>query len=291
VRVLVVGNPSAGGFEDALRSEIAGILAPLGTLDWFSPTPDTKPSELAVSARDAELIVVAGGDGSLNHCVNALEDRLGDVTFGLVPTGTGNDFARTAGIPDDPAEAARSVVSGSPRSFDVARATGGGISRLFVNACMGGFPVRVNEAIDEDAKRRLGPLAFWVGGAKAAKDLERSIVTVNGVAAPDCVAAGVGNGRTCGGGIEVWPDADPSDGMLDACALGAPNAAAAVQLLLKVRGGKHAELDGVATRAAARLDIDADPPIELNVDGDLVGLRTPATFEVCGSFRMVVPPR
>jgi diacylglycerol kinase (ATP) len=289
VRVLVAGNPSSGGFDDGLRSDVTRAFERLGPVEWFTPTPETTPEELQGAAEGAELVVVAGGDGSLNHCVNALEERLDEVTFALVPTGTGNDFARTLGLPEDPAEAAAAVAAGRPRSFDVSRASGGGVSRLFVNACMGGFPVAVNEAIDEDTKRLLGPLAFWVGGAKAAARLERSVVTLNGAEVPECVAAGVGNGRTCGGGIEVWPGADPSDGVLNACALGAPNAAGAVQLLLKVKGGKHEGLDGVVTGAGPRLEIDADPPIEFNVDGELPGLRSPATFEVVGSFRLLAP--
>lgn len=289
MRLLVVGNPSSGGFEEGLRAELAGRLGRVGTVDWFTPSEETTDADVADAARDAEVVVVAGGDGSLNHTINALEPRFGDVTFGLIPTGTGNDFARTAGISDDPVAAAEVVVAGDARSFDVGRATGGGVSRLFVNACMGGFPVQVNEAIDEDTKRKLGPLAFWAGGVKAVTDLTRSTVTMNGVEVPDCVAAGVGNGRTCGGGIEVWPGADPSDGALNACALGASNAAAALQLLLKVKKGKHAGLDGVQTTSASRVEVAADPPIEFNVDGELVGLTSPATFEVVGRLRMFVP--
>ncbi|MDQ3953367.1 MAG: YegS/Rv2252/BmrU family lipid kinase, partial [Actinomycetota bacterium] len=250
---------------------------------WFTPGE----GDLTEAARDAEVVVVAGGDGTLNHAVNALADRLDEVRFALVPLGTGNDFARTLGVPDDPAEAARLVAGGGIRSFDLGRASGGGVSRLFVNACMGGFPVHVDEAIDEETKRVLGPLAFWVGGAKAATGLRRSTIRIDGIEVPDCVAAGVGNGRTCGGGIAVWPDADPADGSLDGCALGAPNAAAAIRLLLKVRAGEHAGLDGVGTVRGPRIEIDADPPIELNVDGELVGLTTPATFEIAGRLSMI----
>jgi diacylglycerol kinase (ATP) len=97
----------------------------------------------------------------------------------------------------------------------------------------------------------------------------------------------VGNGKTCGGGIRVWPDADPSDGLLDACALAVPNVAAAVKLLLKVRTGDHQDLDEVRTVRGPRVTIDADPPMELNVDGELVGLTTPATFEICGTLQLI----
>jgi hypothetical protein len=92
---------------------------------------------------------------------------------------------------------------------------------------MGGFPVQVNEAIEGDVKERYGPLAFWVGGAKAAADLTRWRLTVDGEEFADVVAAGVGNGRTAGGGIEVWPEADPGDGVLDLCVLPAAGVGAA----------------------------------------------------------------
>lgn len=287
MRILAIGNPASSGFSEDVRDAVEGELRARGALDWFTPEEGSTDDDLRSAARDAELVVVAGGDGSLNHTVNALADRLGELRFGLIPSGTGNDFARTAGLPEDPAEAARIVASGRVREFDVSRASGGDVTRLFVNACMGGFPVQVNEAIDEDTKSKLGPFAFWVGGAKAAAHIERSTVTVDGVELPDCVAAGVGNGRTCGGGIPVWPDADPSDGALDACALAAPNAAAAIRLLLKVRAGDHGALDEVLTGRGGRIEIDADPPMELNVDGELVGLTTPATFEVCARLKLI----
>jgi diacylglycerol kinase (ATP) len=280
VRVLAVGNPASSGFSEDVR---AAVDRELPGAEWFAP----EDGDLAEAAAGAEVVVVAGGDGSLNHAINVLADRLTDVTFGLVPAGTGNDFARSAGVPDDPEEAARVIARGRVHAFDVGRATGGGVGRLFVNACMGGFPVQVDEAIDEDTKDKLGPLAFWVGGAKAAAHLRRSTVAVDGIKLADCVAAGVGNGRTCGGGIPVWPGADPSDGVLDACALAAPNAAAAVKLLMKVRAGDHEDLDEVRTARGGRMVIDADPPIELNVDGELVGLTTPATFEVWGTLRLI----
>ena len=280
MRYLVVGNPASSGFSDDVRAAVDRELA---GAKWFTPGE----GDLLAAAADVDVVVIAGGDGSLNHAVNDLADRLDELRFGLIPAGTGNDFARSAGVSDDPREAAQVVAAGVARELDVCRATGGGVTRLFVNACMGGFPVQVDEAIDEDTKERLGPLAFWVGGAKAAASIRRSKVTIDGIELPDCVAAGVGNGRTAGGGIPVWPDADPSDGVLEGCALAAPNVAAAVKLLLKVRAGEHGGLDEVRTTRGPRIAIDADPPIELNVDGELVGLTTPATFEIAGRFTLI----
>jgi diacylglycerol kinase (ATP) len=203
--------------------------------------------------------------------------------------GTGNDFARTLELPRDPLEAAKALLSASPHELDLGRASGGGVERLFLNACMGGFPVQVDEATDEKVKKRLGPLAFWIGGAKALADLTPSTVTINGRELEGCVAAGVGNGRTCGGGMKVWPSARPDDRELDACGLAVRNPAQGALLATRVKAGKHEDLDGVLTDRAAAIDIACDPAFEFNVDGELVGLTSPARFELVGRVRVLVP--
>jgi diacylglycerol kinase (ATP) len=200
--------------------------------------------------------------------------------------GTGNDLARTLGLSFDPVRAATAIARGTVRAIDLGVATGAECRRLFTNACIGGFPVAVNQAIDPDTKRRLGPAAFLVGGAKAATELDRSLVRIDDVEVPDCVAAGVGNGRTAGGGIEVWPSAVPDDGVLNGCALGAPGRAAALKLAGLMRHGAHERLEHVATSAGPRITLHSDPPIEVNCDGELIGLRTPATFEIAGRLRV-----
>jgi diacylglycerol kinase (ATP) len=290
MRVLLVFNPSSGSSTREIVDEIATILGRLGDVRRVEPSLDSFDETLRAAARDSSLVVTAGGDGTINRTVNALADRFQDVRFALVPMGTGNDLARTLDIPMEPSDAAEAIVEGAERSIDVSAASSAGAERLFVNACMGGFPVEVDEAIDPDLKKRLGPIAFVIGGLKAARELERSHVKLNDHDVADCLAVGVGNGRTCGGGIEVWPQADPGDGALDGCALPAANAAAAARLAAKVKLGSHAEIADVEFERASRIVIDADPPVEFNVDGELIGLKTPATFETAAKIRMVVPP-
>ena len=285
--VLVVANPSSGGADPKTLEVVRSALAPLGPVDLLTPSSlETFADELRPRARNADLVVVAGGDGTLNCTINALHDRLGETLLGLVPLGTGNDLARTLGVPDDPLEAARAIVEGDERHIDVGRARGPDLERLFVNACIGGFPVEMNEAIDADLKRRLGPAAFWVGGAKAAAKLPRTTVWLDGIEVPDCLAAGVGNGRTSGGGLAVWPEATIDDGLLDGCAMAAANHAGAARLAAKLVAGSHAELEDVAMSRGEVITIESEPSMEINVDGELLGLHTPATFEVAGRLRM-----
>jgi diacylglycerol kinase (ATP) len=289
MKILLVTNPGSGSSDDEVSAKIQEVLAREGEVNTVAPEPESFDREVLEAVRPADLVVVAGGDGTLHYAINALKDHLDDLVFGLVPMGTGNDFARTMGISDDPVEAAQSLLTASEKPIDVGHASGAGADKLFINACMGGFPVDVDRAVNDDLKKRIGPLAFWVAGAKALKDATRSTVVMNGIEVPDCVAAGVGNGRTCGGGIEVWPEANPSDGALDGCALPASSVASAARLAVDVKRGKHEVLEGVETVTAERIEISADPAFEFNVDGELPGLRSPATFQLYARTRFRAP--
>lgn len=269
--------------------DLLGELRALGEVEAIEPSLDEFGERVLSAARGRDLVVSAGGDGTLNCTVNALRDVLSEVQLALLPMGTGNDLARTLGLPVDPLEVARGLREASEIQLDVGIATGPSAERLFVNACMGGFPVQVDEALDEGEKERLGAAAFIWGGAKALSDLGRSKVTLQDVDVDDCVAVGVGNGRTVGGGIEVWPQADPTDGALDGCALPASGPADLVKLGAKLKLGDHGEIPEVTIRRGRSISIEADPQIEINVDGELVGLMTPATFEIFTKVRVLVP--
>jgi diacylglycerol kinase (ATP) len=290
--VLMVRNPASGGAKADAYKDIEEVLGDLGDVSVCEPSSaDEFPGAVRSEAEGADLVVVAGGDGTLNGTVNALGSQLGSQTFAVIPLGTGNDFARTLGWAGDPLEAARGLSAGQERPIDVCKASGPGVERLFVNACIGGFPVEVDRELDEGVKKKLGPLAFVVGGIKALPGLERSSVALNGEDVADCIAVGVGNGRTCGGGVEVWPRARPDDGSLDGVALCASTLPQAVAMGAKVKSGRHEGADGVMMTRAQKVSVTADPAIEFNVDGELLGLETPVTFEVIDRLRMLVPQR
>ena len=288
MRLVLAANPASGSADEEELADAVRVFETAGEVEVVRPDSADEMSRRLAEA-EADLFVIAGGDGTLNLAVNALRHRLEDLTLALLPRGTGNDLARTLGVPEHSPEAAQIAIGGSVSEIDIWRATSADLDRLFINACMGGFPVKVNESITADMKRFLGPAAFWVGGAKAATDIQRYAVKVNGTQSEDCLAVGVGNGRTCGGGIEVWPAADHCDGILDACVLSAEGILQAAQLASKVRSGEHVELSGVSCTVGPRIEIEAEPQLELNVDGELVGLKTPVSFELFTTTRFKVP--
>jgi diacylglycerol kinase (ATP) len=287
---VIVSNAASGGADDAALDDVNNELGALGDVEHLQAgSEDSSDDEVRDAVQPNDLVVVAGGDGSLNRVANALSGALDDYSFAVVPMGTGNDFARTLGMPDDPAEAAAAIARGREAKVDYGIASGPGVKRVFLNGCMGGFPTEVDKAIEGGTKKRFGPLAFWVGGIKVARDFSKFNVNISGTRVEECVAVGIGNGRTAGGGIEVWPSADPSDGAFDVCAISAPNIAQAVRAATKARSGEHVKLENVHVSRGTDIHIESDPPLEFNVDGEVVGLQTPATFSVAGKTKVRIP--
>lgn len=283
--VFLLSNSSSGSADEEVVAELRSTLAPLGPVTVLEPEFDALDEQLPETVQEGDLLVCAGGDGTLNCALNAFGRKAEAITWGLVPMGTGNDLARTLGLPTDPIEAAARVVEGDDFRVDLGLARGRDVERLFVNACMGGFSVQVDEVVEEgDLKDKLGPFAFWVGGLKAASELERSTLRVEGELIEDCIAVGVGNGRTCGRGLKVFPEADPSDGMLELSAFSAGNMTAALALAAKLKIGFGSDSEGITTLRGGYLHVDSEPDLEFNIDGELVDLTTPAIFEVVGTL-------
>jgi diacylglycerol kinase (ATP) len=217
--------------------------------------------------------------------VNGLADDFGKVRLGLLPLGTGNDFARSIGVPDDLEQALAVLERGEARAVDVGRATIGEVSRYFVNMSAGGFSGEVSERAGE-AKDRWGPLAYMRAAIDALPELKGflSTIVVNGAETLRMEASNiiVSNGRYVASGIPAAPRAVLDDGLFDvliAPAVTIPQLAALVpQVLL----GRHMDNDLLLFRRATRLEIECDPPMAFNVDGELIGenLGGIARFEI-----------
>lgn len=289
-RVTLITNEASGSADKKARVDIVAALGALGSVEILEPSSlEAFDEEVRTATSGASFVVVGGGDGTMNQTLNALGDRLGEHTFCLLPMGTGNDLARTLDLPRDPSEVAHALAGWQERTLDVSVAAGSGAERLFANACLGGFSVEVDEELNPDLKKRVGPLAYWVAGAKVAARMPRATVSMNGQELTDCVAIGVGNGKTAGGGIAIWPDADPSDGLLDGCGISVQGVADAARVAVKLRSGEVQELDLTRCTRAHKIVVDSDDSVEFNVDGELAGLFTPATFEVVSELRIRVP--
>lgn len=291
MKTWVIVNPNAGSV-----GEIAVLEEALGRLPGTSVKLTEQAGDAERLAREAlesgvELVVAAGGDGTLNEVVNGLSGDFGRACLGLLPMGTGNDFARTIGVPNDLEGALAVLNAGQIRTLDVARADVDGRGRCFLNVSAGGFSGEVSERAS-DAKDRWGPLAYMRAAIGALPELKGFLarITLNGAETLELETYNVvvSNGRYVASGIPVAPGAVLDDGLLEVMIAPATTIPQLAVLVPTVLLGRHTDSDLLLFRKATRVEIECDPPMAFNVDGELLREGT-ARFEVIPrALRMIV---
>jgi len=217
--LLVIVNEGAGSTELGAVDKAVEVLRRVADVIVVR-TADLDALGAALRVHRERLTVLAGGDGSLHAAVQLLHDaHLLDPgrPFGLIPLGTGNDLARTLGIPLDPVGAAETVLDGRPRALDIAVDNTG---EVLVNAAHAGVGAEAGR-LASGWKPTLGVAAYPLGGLVAgftsegwAMSVEVDGELVHGAGRP-VLMLGVGNGRSIGGGTPLAPNAEPDDGLLD----------------------------------------------------------------------------
>jgi YegS/Rv2252/BmrU family lipid kinase len=287
--VLVVANAEVDA--DELDAAVRRLS------DW-SPTEVVRTRTAGdcrgcVESLDGRLLVVAGGDGTLSSMIQLLCDRelLDDVVVGLLPLGTGNDFARTVGLPLDGAGAAAVIVEGAPRPFDLVVGDGGSV---VVNAVHAGIGADAAEA-SERFKEALGPAAYPVGAALvgASGTPRAARITVDGEIVFDggALLVGIANGRTIGGGAPLAPDARPDDGLLDVVIVEAATMAEKVAFAHALRDGAHLERPDVTVFRGRQVEITGEA-VRYDADGEISEPRERARFGIdAGALQLIAPAR
>ena len=278
----VIANADAGTAEDAAVALAVAALAEHGAVRLCRTA---SPAELdtALDSAAGATVVVAGGDGSLHAILERLHGRGEAATraVGLVPLGTGNDFARGYGLPLDPAGAAARLVAGVPRPVDLIEYDGGGV---VVNAAHAGVGA-VATARAEGLKNRLGRLAYPLGallaGARAegwslAVEVDGRTVELPGTTT---LLVGVGNGPYIGGGTALFPGARPEDGRLDLVVCTATGTSARAAFGLALERGTHLDRDDVVSTTGTVVRISGEP-VGHNIDGELQPAVTDRTYRL-----------
>ncbi|WP_433236956.1 diacylglycerol/lipid kinase family protein [Streptosporangium sp. CA-135522] len=269
--LLAVYNEGAGGADGAARAAALETLR--GGADVVEAPVGQKDLGEMLDAHPDRDVVVLGGDGSLHVAVAALHRRgeLGTRTVGLVPMGTGNDFARGLGIPLDPEVAARIVLAGRPKPLDLLTDDEG---EVVVNAVHLGVGAEASERA-RPLKPGLGRLAYAAGALLAGVRSPgwRLRVTVDGRPLAEgrpVLMAGIGNGVTIGGGTPLAPRARPDDGMVDVVVALTTGPVDRLVYALRLRRGTHPELEDVVTCRGREVTVTGEP-VPVNADGELTG--------------------
>ena len=221
-------------------------------------------------------VVLGGGDGTLNAALPALLEA--KLPLGIVPLGTGNDLARTLGIPTDPKLAAQVIVANKRRAIDIGEAN----RHPFFNVASIGFGVDLTRALTADAKKRWGIFGYPVAALRALSRMRSFTVEIEADGAVQrgrTVHLAVGNGRHYGGGMTVSEQAAIDDGRLNIYSLEVRSFWRLMMLLPALREGTHGRWSEVRTLAGSSFTVRTHRPRSVNTDGEIT-TRTPVVFGV-----------
>lgn len=243
---------------------------------------------LAARARDesCDLVVCAGGDGTINEAVNSIAGS--EVRLGILPMGTGNVLAWELGIPLNPFNACRILTRGRAKRIDLCKAN----ETYFTCMAGVGFDAQVVRELAPQFKELLGPAAYPLSGLRTLLhyDLPELEVEIDGSGEKiRCYALIICNSRRYGGRFKVCPDAVIDDGVMDIMLLHKRNINELFRFCVSVLIDQPASCSGVICRRAAAALVRSGKSVPVHSDGDIVG-TTPVSFTIAPGTLLVMAP-
>lgn len=247
---------------------------------------DDVPDAIRRECAAVDLVVLAGGDGTMNSAADALvECRL---PLGILPTGTGNDLARTLGIPTTLAEAAAVITGGRRHAIDLGRANG----KHFFNVASIGLSAELTRHHTVERKRRLWLFAYVLSVRDAyrqTRPFQARIVCDGKTLRVRAIQISIGNGRHYGGGMTIAEHATIDDGWFDVYCLKPLSFWRLLILFPALRRGRLQRQESVAVMRGRTVEVTTRRAMPVNTDGEIT-TRTPARFEVVPRALSVLVP-
>jgi diacylglycerol kinase (ATP) len=250
--------------------------------------PSTSADDLVRLAAESsrggyDRVVVCGGDGTLNLALREFD--LAQGILALIPTGSGDDFARVCGIPRKVREACDVVLDGRVREVDVALANG----RRYLGVAGLGFDSEVASYANRNAKFLRGSLVYLYSIFRVLPRFRPHQVRINGVRTEEIMFAVVGNSRQYGGGIRIAPHASIDDGQLDAVLVHRTSRFQLLKTLPRAYNGSHVKSSFVEEARGTEFRFESEHPLEIYADGEPL-TTTPVVFGLAAEkLRIVVP--
>ncbi|MGW1540221.1 diacylglycerol kinase [Streptomyces sp. NPDC002309] len=285
-------NPTAGRGRGAHAAQPAAAALraagfPVRTVTGRDADDALARARAAVAEGTGALVAV-GGDGMAHLALQAVAGT--DTPLGLVPTGTGNDFARALGLPvRDPAAAARLIAEGlkgdGVRDIDLGRVG----DRWFGTVLASGFDSRVNDRGNR-MRRWAGRFTYdlaMIAELAAFRPFPYRLTLDDGeVREIEATLVAIGNGSSYGGGMRICPDADLTDGLFDITVVGDCSRATLLRVFPTVYRGRHVDHPKVTVHRAARVEVAAER-ITGYADGEPLGPLPLSVRCVPGAVRVV----
>lgn len=283
---LVVNERSGGGRAGRLLPKVARRLhdqIPTAELHIISSNSWVEAENLtraaALAARPGDGLLVMGGDGMVHLGLNAAAGT--EATLGIIPAGTGNDFARGIGLPRGVDEAVATIIDGHTRTIDLTRISNPGRPGRYVGAVVStGYDARVNRATN-GIRLRLGALSYgYIALRELAgfTPLHYELIIDGEHVQQEAMLVAIANTGLFGGGMKVAPDADPTDGELDLTIIGAVSRTTLLRLLPSMYSGGFVRHPAVEQLRARRVEVAGEGLFVMG-DGEELG-PVPVTAEV-----------
>lgn len=292
---LVIVNPNAGNGKGKKDWEIIAALLKKADIDFFVRFTERKSQAIDFSmegiAAGYRKIITVGGDGTLNEVVNGVFSNntcpTNDISLGLIPVGTGNDWGRMFGIPLNYEKAIAIIKENKQLVHDIGLVSffigSEKFNRHFINIAGLGFEsVVVRRTNIQKDKGRGGKLIYFYNLVMSLLSYQntKAEVTIDGEKInADVFSINVGNGRYCGGGMRQTPNALPDDGLLDVTIINGMGKLEIIRNLKILYDGtilSHRKIDGYKCK---NLKVNSDSIIYAEADGESLG-HTPVEFSI-----------
>lgn len=279
-RARIIYNPTSG--REIFKKHLAEVLQKLENAGYetscHATTAEgdaTKAARLAVERR-FDLVVAAGGDGTINEVVNGLAEQEFIPKLGILPTGTTNDFARALHIPRDIEAAADIIAKGDSIPVDIGRIN----DKYFINIAGGGRITELTYEVPSKLKTMLGQLAYYLKGIEMMPSIRSTEVTIEydgKIFEGEAMLFLVGLTNSVGGFERLAPNASINDGLFSLLILKKTNLADFIRIATLALRGEHVNDPHVIYTQANRIKVHSTEKVQLNLDGEFGGLL-PAEF-------------
>lgn len=290
----IIYNPTSG--REVFKKELPAVLERLEIAGYETSAHattcegDATDAARAAVDRKYDLIVAAGGDGTINEVINGIAEQAYRPKLGIIPGGTTNDFARALNIPRDIHKAVDIILTDQSMFLDIGKVNG----HYFMNIAGGGKLTELTYDVPSKLKTMLGHLAYYVKGIEMLPSLKpiRTKIEYDGnVIDEDIMLFLVANTNSVGGFEKLAPDARLNDGNFDLLILRKTNLADFIRIATLALRGLHLENDNIIYVQAKDIKVTTDEKMQLNIDGEFGGLLPGEFVNLQQHIELLVPAK
>ena len=293
-KLLLIVNPCSGKKKTArYLSQIISIFNRAGyDVSVYITAARAEATQVAAEcAKDCDMIVCAGGDGTFNEVVSGMVSVKAECPLGYIPAGSTNDFASSLGLSGNILQAARDIVDGTPKTFDVGRFG----SRYFTYVASFGAFTRASYATSQSVKNSLGHLAYVLGGIKEIPSIhgyDVKLETDSGEVFEDSFIFGAISNSTSVGGVLTLSESmvDLDDGLFEVLLIRVPKNAAELGKVVTALLWQNYDSPLITFCPARKVEITASPDMSWTLDGEEeLGHDTVTVENLHDAIRVIVP--